>query len=176
MRFLRLNKVVNKLDINCDELMEKKDNLAVDLEWTKAEYARDLFWIKEGFFHNDVEIPDEEVSLDDFQTETGQKKAWNRFLTKLTSDYDNGTLYNKILDEYFKCVLIIPQENYDLYFDIDEKLLPLLDYTDVTDEYSQIINDKMDKNEIENFVENHTPDEIKRKYHVFGWDENFWEW
>lgn len=173
MRFLRLNKIVRDAEFDYDDVIEKMDSMASDLEWIKAEYARDLFWIKERFFY-DVETPNEEVSLTEYQTEEGQKKYWNKRLTELISDYENDTLFSRILDDYFKCVLVIPNENDDLYLRIDEKILPLIDCIDVTDEYEEIIKYKIDKTEIENFVKNHTQDEVEKKYHVFGWRNEFW--
>lgn len=170
-------------------LCTSMDDLVDDI---RMSYARDLYWIKERFFYDDVETPEQDVSFDEFQTEEGQHKAWNKHLSDLITKKENGLLlgyeplsdYNK--GRINKIFLVLDIGGQEVFFE-DETLvhgtnvLDIFEFENVTNEYFNKFMSAIDKDEIEEYVNTHTQDEIEEKY-TSKWtkehDDTFsmWEW
>lgn len=184
---------VNEWFFNIEgSLYSSLENLA---EYTRMSYARDLYWIKEGFFFNDVEIPEEDVSIDEFQTEEGQHKAWNKHLSDLIKRKEEGQLLDCIpatedtpVDEHQISVCYVFEIGGQELFFMDDgtstqntDISELFELENVTSEYSKKYMEAVNTSEIEHFVNTHTKNEIEEKF-ATKWDKenkdyfSMWEW
>lgn len=157
---------------------------------TREEYAKELYWIKEGFMYDDVETPTDDVSLEEFQTEEGQHKEWNRYLTELIKNKENGTLM-----EYVPAIDNEPVDAVCYVFEVggqevffweqpvqhDSNIFNLFEFENVTNEYFSKFIQTINPDEIEEFVATHTQDEVEEKY-ISRWTRehsdsfSMWEW
>lgn len=161
-------------------------------EYDRMDCAKKLYWINEGFFYEDVETPADNVSLDEFQTEEGQHKQWNKNLTDIISDYKNGTLVDYIpapdglsLSECQICyVFDIGGKEIYLMDETNEHgsdLLELFEVENVTNEYFNRFIEAINLDEIKEFVNTHTQEEVEEKYATKWMKEHndtssMWEW
>lgn len=172
-------------DLGIDEIYTSMNSLVEDI---KMCYARDYYWIRKQSFYDGVEIPEDDVSIYEFQTEEGQQKAWNYHLAELTRLYDGGNLLDEKIGNtvYF----VIEANGQDIFLmaefpkatgDFVTPLKTIFDCEDVTDEYTNKMMEAISPDEIEEFVNTHTQDEITEKY-ATRWikkhSDNFsmWEW
>lgn len=184
-----------KQDVN-KNLFDVKGSLYSSIENlvddAREDYARNMYWINERFFYNDVETPDDDVSIEEFQTEEGQHKQWNKYLSDLIKEYENGTLMDYVsassdspVDKYTVCY-VFEFAGQELFF-IDEDIanaaefIKMFDVENVTDEYFEKYLQAINPDEIEEFVATHTQDEVEEKY-MSRWTRehsdsfSMWEW
>lgn len=165
------------------------ENLVDDV---REDYARKMYWINERFFFNDVETPNDDVSIDESQTEEGQHKLWNKYLSDLIKEYENGTLMDYVsassdspINEYTVC-FVFEFAGQEMFF-INDNIANAADFTkmfdveNVTDEYFNKYIQALNPNEIEEFVATHTQEEVEEKY-MSSWTRehsdtfSMWEW
>lgn len=188
LAFLKVKKIkgdINEYFFNVEgALYSSMESLTA---YDRMECAKRLYWIKENFYYEDVETPTDDVSLEEFQTDEGQKKYWNKYLTDLKAEYENGDIVGSIVD-------FIPAPNDSsldecqicYVFEIGDKELFLMDETsqhdtdmyelfefeNVTSEYFERYLQTIDYPEIEEFVNTHTQDEIEEKYAIKWYKEH----
>lgn len=142
------------------------------VEWVRESYARDCYWIKESDFYDGVD--NEEPTLEEEQTEEGQKKYWNHHLAQLISLKQEGKLLDEAINysigkpnEKLVPILVIEILGKDMFINADnlnKDDLDSLELENVTNEFIGKLYDAIDTEEIETFVNTHTIDEIEEKY------------
>lgn len=147
-----------------------------DIEWFKAMYARNFYWVLNEDFYEDVLSNEEskEVTLEEFQTEEGQKKYWNNFLMELINARQGGTLLDKIIDDGYgstNVVVKIDEEYYIIVKDDDDEIES---GEDVSEEIEELFHLKINPSEIEEFVKTHNAEEVEEKYAVKDYKDEFW--
>ena len=155
------------------------ESLDMAFERFRAEYSKLLFYAWKKDLYEDVETPIEEVSFEEFQTEEGQHKEWNRYVTDLNLKYINGNLLEHAIEVWFG------SDKYLLLFEINGKEVYAKstylgnitnDCADVTTEFIDRLKKEINVDEIEEYVKTHTEDEIEKKYSAKGYEEYFWDW
>lgn len=191
LAFLKVKKIKKGEDFLSVEgrLCTSMDDLVDDIRMC---YARDLYWIKERFFYDDVETPEQDVSIDEFQTEEGQDKAWNKHLSDLITSKENGLLlgYEPLADDnqgrINQIILVLDIGGQEVFFEDDTSrygsdITNIFEFENVTSEYFDKFMRAIDKDEIEEYVNTHTQDEIEEKY-ISRWTKehndtfSMWEW
>ena len=149
----------------------------LNLDWTKADYAKKFTWVTDKEFYDDVETPTKDVTIDEFQTDEGQKKQWNKMLKELVETYENNELLEECL-EFEGNVLVVNVNGVDMFITRENgDFFDDEDLVDVTEEYMKYIVDNLKPKEIEEYCKIHTPDEIEKKYAVKGFEIGwFWTW
>ena len=175
-KFVKVEGLIKSLDV--EGSICTLDRLT---EWIRMEYARDLYWVKERRFEHDVDIPDEEVTFDEYQTEEGQKRYWNHRLKTLIEAKENGRLLDKEIESYMPHLLFvvnfggtdvfitIKDDNDNVITNLNKLYMEGLSlghfkFEDATEEYQKIVMESINPAEIEEYVDTHTPDEIEQKY------------
>lgn len=181
----RINDDVNELFFNIEgALYSSMEGLAA---YERMDCAKKLFWINENFFYDDV--PVEDVSMDEFQTEEGQKKYWNKYLTDLKAEWENGSIIDYIPaqddfspDECQICY-VLDVGGREFFF-MDETTIhgsdiyELFETENVTSEYFDKLVQTINVNEIKEFVDTHTQEEVEEKYTIKWFkehNESMWE-
>ena len=145
------------------------------VESVRMGYARNAYWVKEHVFNDDVEIPNTDVSIEDYQTNEGQKKHWNYHLSKLINLSVKEKLLEYTIEEEFgyavhECLVFLVLElgGRDVFLtltqNVDKDDFKCLELENVTDEYYPKFIEAINQNEIDDFVQTHTADEVEEKY------------
>lgn len=170
IKFLKVKRCKDNVDCEISFSGTFYPSIESLVEFDRMEYAKKLFWANNSSFYDDVEIPEENVSFEEFQTEEGQHKAWNKYLSDIISEKESGDLLDYMSgteeDALEDCqVFIVANYNgKDVFFSIDEYDENIFEYEDVTNEYFKKYLEAMNTAEIEDFVNTHTQDEIEEKY------------
>lgn len=145
-----------------------------DIEWFKAMYARNFYWVLNEDFYEDVLSNEEckEVTLEEFQTEEGQKKYWNNFLMELIYARQKGALLDKIIDEGYGPTNVVAKIDEEYYIIVTDDEIESGE--DVSEEIEELFHLKINPSEIEEFVKTHSAEEVEEKYAVKDYKDEFW--
>lgn len=150
-----------------------KDTFKSEIDWVIAEYAKKYYWAITKPFED---APIEHVELDEFQTEEGEKKEWNWYLSKIISTVEKGELLDSLIGGDSKYIIEVDGNIAILDDDFVDELGTAVGKEDVTEWYINTMKEKINEEEIKRYVETHTADEIQEKYAVSGYEDDFWEW
>lgn len=184
VKFLKVKRCKDNVDCEISFSGTFYPSIESLVEYDRMEYAKKLFWANNSSFYDDVEIPEEHVSIEEFQTEEGQHKEWNKYLSDIISEKESGDLldYTPATEEdALKDCQVFIVANYngkDVFFDIHKGDESIFEYEDVTNEYFKKYLEAMNTAEIEDFVNTHTQDEIEEKYAYSRYRDKseMWEW
>lgn len=162
-KFLKIKNIKNDFDTSSNEIYSSLDFY---IKWIRMEYARDCYWIKNEDFYDVSDVP-----MDDYSFEI----EWNKHLDRCIEDFTNQRLLDRIIDgTIVKTILIFSSCGKNIYVECDAEILEDLDYEDVSEKYYKKIVDEVNPTEIEEFVQNHTDDEVEEKYAAEGWEDEMW--
>lgn len=175
IRFLKLKEL--KRDFSAQEILVSLNSI---INWTKMEYARECYWINERAFEPDVEIPTQAVSIEEYQTEIGQKKHWNYYLNRSINRFESGELLYAITIQNFQphstpCILVCELGGKETFIMCDlPTVKECVEYEDVTDEYWEKYVNEINPSEIEEFTKTHTMQEVEDKYCAEEFRSEMW--
>jgi hypothetical protein len=164
VKFLKIKNIKSDFDVSSNEICSSLDSY---IKWISMTYARDCYWVKNEDFYDVSDVPTDDYS---FEIE------WNKHLDRCIDDFTNHRLLDRIIDATIvhNTILIFNSCGKNIYVECDAEILEGLDYEDVSDEYYKKIVDDVNPTEIEEFVQNHTVDEVEEKYAAEGWEEEMW--
>ena len=173
--------------------LEVQSNIKESIDWCKALYARNKYWKENPFFHEDVPMDkyyiaknngweDEMFNIDQ---EYDGKCSWNEFQLELMLQSDDEILNDILIRELVefeddKIYFIGKIDNDLVAFTIDslDAKISLKQGAEVVEVKKENLIDYIKKQinteEINEFLINHTEDEIKNEYEVKGYEEEFW--
>lgn len=147
------------------------------VEWTRMNYARDLYWIKTNPNYEEVtEKPPMEYNNDD-DVDALDKKYWNYYLTSINRKYKQGELLDSEIESNgVDVILIVDTDCGRVFLEVSEIEFGFNEnkHEDVTDEYYQKLLNLINPKEIEEFVATHNADEVEEKYAVGKYSEEMW--
>lgn len=164
VKFLKIKNIKSDFGTSSNEIYSSLDS---NIKWIRMTYARDCYWIKNEDFYDVSDAPKDAYS---FEIE------WNKHLNRCIEDFTNQRLLDRIIDGTIahNTILIFNSCGKNIYVECDSEILENLDYEDVSEEYYNKIVDEVNPTEIEEFVKNHTVDEVEEKYAAEGWEDEMW--
>lgn len=168
IRFLKLKRINSSITVTAIPSLQDI------VEWTRMNYARDLYWIKANPNYKEVTTkPTNFVNMNDEEKD----EYWNYYLTKINKKYKQGELLDsEIASNGVTAILVVESEYGRFLLEVDEYDVELDSntYEDVTDKYFEKLISLINPKEIEEFVSNHDADEIEEKYGVGKYAEEMW--
>lgn len=168
IKFLKLKRINNSITVTAIPSLQDI------VEWTRMNYARDLYWIKANPNYKEVTTkPTNLVNMNDEE----EDEYWNYYLTKINKKYKQGELLDsEIASNGVTAILVVESEYGRFLLEVDEYEVELDSntYEDVTDKYFEKLISLINPKEIEEFVSNHDADEIEEKYGVGKYAEEMW--
>ncbi len=168
IKFLKLKRINNSITVTAIPSLQDI------VEWTRMNYARDLYWIKAN--PNYKEVTTRPTNLVNMNKEE-EDEYWNYYLTKINKKYKQGELLDsEIASNGVTAILVVESEYGRFLLEVDEYDVELDSntYEDVTDKYFEKLISLINPKEIEEFVSNHDVDEIDEKYGVGKYAEEMW--
>lgn len=168
IKFLKLKRINNSITVTAIPSLQDI------VEWTRMNYARDLYWIKAN--PNYKEVTRKPTNLVNMNKEE-EDEYWNYYLTKINKKYKQGELLDsEIASNGVTAILVVESEYGRFLLEVDEYDVELDSntYEDVTDKYFEKLISLINPKEIEEFVSNHDVDEIDEKYGVGKYAEEMW--
>lgn len=168
IKFLKLKRINSSITVTAIP------SLQGIVEWTRMNYARDLYWIKANPNYKEVTTkPTNLVNMNDEE----EDEYWNYYLTKINKKHKQGELLDsEIASNGVTAILVVESEYGRFLLEVDEYDVELDSntYEDVTDKYFEKLISLINPKEIEEFVSNHDVDEIDEKYGVGEYAEEMW--
>lgn len=168
IKFLKLKRINSSITVTAIPSLQDI------VEWTRMNYARDLYWIKAN--PNYKEVTTKPTNLVNMNKEE-EDEYWNYYLTKINKKYKQGELLDsEIASNGVTAILVVESEYGRFLLEVDEYDVELDSntYEDVTDKYFEKLISLINPKEIEEFVSNHDADEIEEKYGVGKYAEEMW--
>ena len=145
------------------------------VEWTRMNYARDLYWIKTiPNFEEVSECPSFDLYEND---DEHNEKYWNYYLTKINRKYKQGELLDSEIESNgVDVILVVKTDCGRVLLEVSETDIEFdgNTYEDVSDEYNKKLYNLINPKEIEEFVETHNADEVQERYGDGKYGEEMW--